>query len=68
MSILQLSSRMFVVASLPIKIIIMTLYISTGLRYCDHELSDLSNSMEFRIVCPIQRYKNIQPDRIKLIL
>lgn len=52
-------------ASLPIKIIIRTLYISTDHRYCDHELRDPSNSMKFRFVCPIQRYKNIHIERIK---
>jgi len=44
-----------------------TLYLSADPGYDDHELYDLSNSMEFRLVCPVQRYKNTSLDRIKLI-
>ncbi|MDR4510738.1 MAG: hypothetical protein MRJ93_03420 [Nitrososphaeraceae archaeon] len=54
-------------ASLPVTIIKRTLYMSADPGYDDHELYDLSNSMEFRLVCPVQRYKNTPPDRIKLI-
>ncbi|MDR4512069.1 MAG: transposase [Nitrososphaeraceae archaeon] len=54
-------------ASLPVTIIKRTLYMSADPGYDDHELYDLSNSMEFRLLCPVQRYKNTPPDRIKLI-
>ena len=33
-------------------------------RYDDHELYDLSTELGFRLVCPIQRYKNTSADRI----
>jgi hypothetical protein len=35
--------------------------------YDDHELYDLSKDMEFRLVCPVRRYKNTSPERIKLV-
>ena len=36
--------------------------------YDDHELLyDLSSSMGFQLVCPVQRYKNTSIERIKLI-
>jgi Transposase DDE domain len=54
-------------SSLPLAIIRMTSYMSADPGYDDHELYDLSNSMEFRLVCPVQRYKNTPVDRIKLI-
>jgi len=54
-------------ASLPVTIIKRTLYLYAEPGYDDHELYVLSNSMEFRLVCPVQRYKNTSPDRIKLI-
>jgi hypothetical protein len=54
-------------SSLPLAIIRRTLYMSADPGYDDHELYDLSNSMEFRLVCPVQRYKNTPADRIKLI-
>lgn len=54
-------------SSLPLAIIRRTLYMSADPGYDDHELYDLSNSMEFRLVCPVQRYKNTPVDRIKLI-
>jgi hypothetical protein len=53
--------------SLPFTIIRRTLYISADPGYDDHELYDLSNSMEFRLVCPVRRYKNTPADRIKLV-
>ena len=54
-------------ASLPVTIIKRILFMSADPGYDDHELYDLSNRMEFRLLCPIQRYKNTPPDRIKLI-
>jgi len=54
-------------ASLPMTIIKRTLYMSADPGYDDHELYDLSNSMEFRLVCPVQRYKNTPEERIKLV-
>lgn len=54
-------------ASLPVTIIKRILFMSADPGYDDHELYDLSNSMEFRLVCPVQRYKNTPADRIKLI-
>lgn len=54
-------------ASLPTTIIKRTLYMSADPGYDDHELYDLSKDMEFRLLCPVQRYKNTSPDRIKLI-
>ena len=35
--------------------------------YDDHKLYDLSSSMGFQLVCPLQRYENTPVDRIKLI-
>ena len=35
--------------------------------YDDHELYDFSTYMGFRLVCPVQRYKNTPEERIKLI-
>ncbi|HJS64336.1 MAG TPA: transposase [Nitrososphaeraceae archaeon] len=55
------------VASLPLAIIRRTLYMSADPGYDDHELYDLSTDMGFRLVCPVQRYKNTPADRIKLI-
>jgi hypothetical protein len=40
---------------------------SADLGYDDHELYDLSTELGFRLVCPVQRYKNTPADRIKLI-
>lgn len=54
-------------ASLPVTIIRRTLYMSADPGYDDHKLYDLSNSMEFRLVCPVKRYKNTSEDRVKLI-
>jgi len=54
-------------ASLPVKIIRRTLYMSADPGYDDHNLYDLSTDMGFRLVCPVQRYKNTPIDRIKLI-
>ncbi|MDR4512326.1 MAG: transposase [Nitrososphaeraceae archaeon] len=54
-------------ASLPVTIIKRILFMSADPGYDDHELYDLSNSMEFRLVCPIKRYKNTSEERIKLI-
>ena len=53
--------------SLPFTIIRRTLYMSADPGYDDHELYALSNSMEFRLVCPVRRYKNTPADRLKLI-
>jgi hypothetical protein len=55
------------IASLPMTIIKRTLYMSADPGYDDHELYDLSKDMEFRLLCPVHRYKNTPPDRIKLI-
>ena len=54
-------------ASLPVTIIKRILFMSADPGYDDHELYDLSNRMEFRLLCPVQRYKNTSPDMIKLI-
>ena len=54
-------------ASLPVAIIRRTLFMSADPGYDDHELYDLSTDMGFRLVCPVQRYKNTPADRIKLI-
>ncbi|HET7642372.1 MAG TPA: hypothetical protein VFK40_02600 [Nitrososphaeraceae archaeon] len=48
-------------------IIKRTRYMSTDPGYDDHELYDLSTELEFRLVCPVQRYKNTPANRIKLI-
>lgn len=53
-------------ASLPAIIIKGILYMSADPGYDDHKLYELSTDMEFRLVCPVQRYKNTHPDRIKL--
>lgn len=54
-------------ASLPMIIIKRILFIAADPGYDDRKLYDLSNSMEFRLVCPVKRYKNTPSDRIKLI-
>jgi hypothetical protein len=54
-------------SNLPITIIKRTFYMSADLGYDDHELYDLSTELGFRLVCPVQRYKNTPADRIKLI-
>jgi hypothetical protein len=54
-------------ASLPFTIIRRTLYMSADPGYDDHELYDLSSSMGFQLVCPVQRYKSTSADRIKLV-
>jgi hypothetical protein len=54
-------------ASLPVTITERTLYMSADPGYDDHELYDLSTELGFRLVCPVQRYKNTPADRIKLI-
>ena len=54
-------------ASLPVTIIKRTLYMSADPGYDDHELYDFSTYMGFRLVCPVQRYKNTPEERIKLI-
>ena len=54
-------------ASLPVTIIKRTLYMSADPGYDDHELYDFITYMGFRLVCPVQRYKNTPEERIKLI-
>ena len=54
-------------ASLPVTIIKRTSYMSADPGYDDHELYDLSSSMGFQLVCPVQRYKSTPTDRMKLI-
>jgi hypothetical protein len=54
-------------ASLPITITERTLYMSADPGYDDHELYGLSTELGFRLVCPVQRYKNTPEERIKLI-
>jgi len=54
-------------AILPFTIIKRILFMSADPGYDDHELYDLSNGMEFRLMCTVQRYKNTPADRIKLI-
>ena len=56
-----------ITASLPVTIIKRTLYMSADPGYDDHELYDLSSSMGFQLVCPVQRYKSTPADRMKLI-
>jgi hypothetical protein len=53
--------------SLPIATIKKMLYMSADPGYGDHELYDLITNMGFRLVCPVQRYKNTPVERIKLI-
>ena len=53
--------------SLPVTIVKRTLYMSADPGYDDHALYDLSSSMGFRLVCPVQRYQNTPANRIKLI-
>ena len=55
------------IASIPFTIIKRTLYMSADPGYDDHKLYDLSNSMGFQLVCPVQRYKNTSEERIKLV-
>jgi hypothetical protein len=54
-------------ASLPVTITERILYMSADPGYDDHGLYDLSTELGFRLVCPIQRYKNTPEERIKLI-
>lgn len=54
-------------ASLPVTITRRTLFMSADPGYDDHKLYDLSNSMGFRLVCPLQRYKNTSAERIELV-
>lgn len=63
----QMYSILTARSSLPVTIIKRTLYISADPGYDDHELYDLSTELGFRLVCPVQRYKNTPVDRIKLI-
>ena len=35
--------------------------------YDDHKLYYLSTNMGFKLVCPVQRYKNTSDDRLKLV-
>ena len=56
-----------ITASLPVTIIKRTSYMSADPGYDDHELYDLSSSMGFQLVCPVQRYKSTPTDRMKLI-
>ncbi len=53
--------------SLSVTIIKRTSFMSADPGYDDHKLYDLSSSMGFQLVCPVQRYKNIPIERIKLI-
>ena len=56
-----------ITASLPLTIIKRTSYMSADPGYDDHKLYDLSSSMGFQLVCPVQRYKSTSTDRMKLI-
>ena len=56
-----------ITASLPLTIVKRTSYMSADPGYDDHELYDLSSSMGFQLVCPVQRYKSTPTDRMKLI-
>jgi len=56
-----------ITASLPLTIIKRTSYMSADPGYDDHKLYDLSSSMGFQLVCPVQRYKSTPTDRMKLI-
>jgi hypothetical protein len=53
--------------SLPVTIVKRTLYMSADPGYDDHALYDLSTELGFRLLCPVQRYKNTPANRIKLI-
>ena len=63
----QMYSILTARSSLPLAIIIRTLYMSADPGYDDHKLYDLSSSMGFQLVCPVQRYENTPVDRIKLV-
>ena len=54
-------------ANLPATIIRGTSFMSADPGYDDHKLYDLSNNMGFRLVCPLQRYKNTSAERIELV-
>ena len=54
-------------ANFPFTIIRKTLFMSADPGYDDHELYNLSTELGFRLVCPVQRYKNTHANRIKLI-
>ena len=58
---------LLITASLPLAIIRMTSYMSADPGYDDHKLYYLSTNMGFRLVCPVQRYKNTSDDRLKLV-
>jgi hypothetical protein len=59
--------NILITASLPLTIIERTSYMCADPRYDDHKLYDLSSSMGFQLVCPVQRYKSTPTDRIKLV-
>ena len=58
---------LLITASLPLAIIQRTSYMSADPGYDDHELYDLSSSMGFQLVCPVQRYKSTPADMMKLV-
>ena len=51
-------------ASLPVTITRRTLFMSADPGYNDHKLYHLSNNIRFRLVSPLQQYKNTSVDRI----
>ena len=63
----QMYSILITRISLPFTIIKRTRYMSADPGYDDHKLYDLSTELGFRLVCPVQRYKNTPSNRIKLI-
>ena len=58
---------LLITTSLPLAIIRRTSYMSADPEYDDHKLYYLSTNMGFRLVCPVQRYKNTSEDRLKLV-
>jgi Transposase DDE domain len=63
----QMYSVLTARSNLPVTITKRMLYMSADPGYDDHQLYDLSIELGFRLVCPVQRYKNTPADRIKLI-
>jgi hypothetical protein len=54
-------------SSLPSTTIKKTHYMTADPGYDDQNLYDLSTDLNFQLVCPVRRYKNISQERLKLI-
>jgi hypothetical protein len=54
-------------ASLPVTIIRRILFMSGDPRYNGHKLYDVSSNTVFRLLCPLQRYKNTSTDRLEQV-